>query len=149
MRSWSSVQCPPPVEWGAEYWTPPRLCMSSCASTGDVTPQQALSTRAYEGPPLLAFRPPARSSLMKPPMPQYTVASIHTRYLRSLRLSPSDDSSFAIADQLSSPVRDTCTLSTFKLQPSSVTHRTWRTPPVSEALSANTPPTAPAQPRMS
>src|ERR671928_1921429 len=94
MRSASSVQCHPGVWWGADCCTPPRLWVSSWASTDwPLRPQHPESTRAYDGPRLLALSEVARSSPMMLPIPQYTLESTQTRYLRSVRLYPRADSS--------------------------------------------------------
>ena len=87
------MQWPLGVVWGAVSWTPPRLCSSSWASIDSLCPQQPLSTRAIMpdtlGSPLLSLAPGVvdwLSSVYISAMPQYTSASVNTRYLRSLRV---------------------------------------------------------------
>ena len=91
MRSRSSRQWPTPFQFGAEFCTAPRLCISSCAAAEFVAFQQFGPTRAKLGPPLDAFAAPGWSShLCSEPMPQLTSSagfaawSTNTRYLRSV-----------------------------------------------------------------
>src|SRR5438874_12133405 len=153
MRSEASQQWLYLVECGAEVCTPPRLCMSSWASMDwPDRPQQLLSTRATspwtDEFPLARLFAPAESSLYTWAMPQYTLASIQSRYLPSDRVNPWERSSLMVLLMLSSPVAVSCTSRTERLQLLSVTKRTWRTPPVSPALWLKTASTAPAHCRM-
>src|SRR3954447_10496663 len=71
-------------------------------------------------------------------MPQYTLASMSTRYLRSLRVYPLARSCVIVVLMESSPVADSTTLSTTGVHDASVTNRTCRLPPVSDALWSKT-----------
>src|SRR3954447_9427784 len=102
MRSDSSQQWLYLVACGAEVCTPPKVCSSSWASIDwfdDESPQQPPSTRATSpgtALPLLRLVVAGVSSPYTWPMPQYTCASTHTRYLRSLRLYPLAASSLTV-----------------------------------------------------
>src|SRR5438067_5934920 len=100
MTSYSSVQCPAPVECGAESCTAPSVCISSCASMEpfsdvDLSPQHWGSIRAYPAAyPLLTFVSACESSVYSVPIPQYgsvpaPCQSTQIRYLRSGRSYPS------------------------------------------------------------
>src|SRR5438270_4718125 len=113
--------------------------MSSWASIDwPETPQHPLSTRAIspdtDEDPLLKFDWLAESSPYTWAMPQYTLASTQTRYLRSDLLYPAFRRSVIVLPMLSSPAAVSWTSRTDRLHDESVTYRTWRTPPVSPAL---------------
>src|SRR5678816_1988151 len=132
MTSHSSVQCPPPLEFGALLFTAPSVWLSSCAAVE--APQQLRSTRANEGPELLRLASDLRVSPANSPIPQYTSASANTTYLRSRRSYPSVASSSAMRPKLLIPVELISTLATIGTQLASCTKRMCRLPPVSRAL---------------
>ena len=98
--------------------------------------------------PLFALLCAGESSGLTVASPQKTYASTQTRYLRSGRSNPWAASSEAVPARLATPAGVSVAVATSSVQSGSVTKRTWRTPPVSAALSLNTVSTTPAQSRM-